>query len=273
MPGQCRTAGVDFGPLRALARERPHKALGRPHEHGNQRFIVLEQRLHRRGRQRSRIGEGDIVWIGPADLRPVFPGGPFGAVDVGAHRRAARVEPVVARQRLLRRLHARMNGHDVAGALAGCLVQLSEFLADHAAVAVGILAARLLLPRRALVEQRGHPLHQLRLPFDVGRLVAVARDAGGAELLERRAVGGVCHLHGVPFGEQLLVFVMQRQHLVGIVLHAADAPPEIGIAGAEPCRHLGERGCGGSLPRKLARHERLLDHRRLVRPRFRAKLP
>ena len=64
--GLC--AGIDLGPLGALARQRPHEALGRADEDGNERLVGPEQRLRLGQPQRLGIGERDVGWEGPDDL-------------------------------------------------------------------------------------------------------------------------------------------------------------------------------------------------------------
>ena len=71
--GEGLRAGIDLGPLGALARQRPHEALARADQDGNQRLVGPQQRLRLGQPQRFRVGERHVGREGPDDLGARFP--------------------------------------------------------------------------------------------------------------------------------------------------------------------------------------------------------
>ena len=61
-----------------------------------------------------------------------------------------------------------------------------------------------------------------------------------------------------------MVVGVEAQDALGQVLHPADAPPKVGLAGTDACRHLGQRRGHGRGPRLLPGLERLVQQRAAI---------
>ena len=136
-------------------------------------------------------------------------------------------------------------------------------LADGLALAFARLAAGLLLPGRAALQQRLELPRQLALPLGGRGPWRWRRWRPGTPRAPRCRPGSP-RCTALQSVEQLLVVGVEAQDALGQVLHLPDAPAEVGVAGAEARRHLGQRRGGRGVPGLLAGREGLLQQRAAI---------